>query len=172
MPLTTRYSFPYPSATSPADAPGQFQDLAQAVDDEVNRVDTAVRSLAARSTSSLAGLTSTSALVPGTRVTFTTNHPNAVAIITASFDLSFNNTTGAETNHLIGKLFVDNLEQTAQALVRSTPNVRVVAAQTYVVTFPGAGSHSIEQRAMTSATTGNAVANAPHTGWAAVLIDR
>lgn len=172
MPLTTRYSLPYPSATSPADAPSQLQSLAQGVDDELYRIDHGVRSLAARSTTSASGLTNTSTSVAGTRATFTTNYPNAVAIVTAVWDLSFTNTTGGESNHIIGKLQADGNEQPAQALLRSTPNARATIAQTFVITFPSAGSHTIEQFALCSATVGTAVANSPHTGWAAVLIDR
>lgn len=172
MPLTTRYNFPYPSATSPADAPTQLGNLAQAVDDQMNRLDTAVRSLAARSTTSLSPLTATRTTIAGTSATFTTNYPNAVAIVTAIWDLSYSNTTGNETNHLIGKLLADGNEQPAQALLRTVANARGTVAQTFVLTFPSAGSHTITQCAQCTATTGVGVANAPHSGWAAVLIDR
>ena len=173
MPVTSTYGFPYPSPGDAPDGPTQMGNLANAVEDEMARVDLGIRHLGMRSSSTV-NLTETTQVIPSTLSSFTTNFDNAIAIVTTTFDFQWPNP--ADAQNCTGALYVDGAEHTSLAIMRCVDNSRATVGQTYVITFAVPGVHSLGIRARCSATltTGESPAQAiaPHTGWNAVLIDR
>lgn len=173
MATTANYGLPYPGRGDDADGQADIEALAEAVDTQLARLDGRFTSIEGRSTSppALAAGNGTHLDVPGTSVTFSTDFPNAVVLVTAVWDMSCGSTAGATTNHIIGYLSVDGVEQGPQALMRVIPNDRATVGQVYRITLPAAGQHTIKQRCSTSATTGTVAVNSPHTGWTGLIID-
>ena len=86
MPATIHAGLTYPAMTDVPDGAAAMQALADDLDDELSRLDSGVRILEGRATGNL-DLTATHVDSPGTSLTFTTNHPNAVLIIACAFEI-------------------------------------------------------------------------------------
>lgn len=129
-----------------------------------------VRTIGARCTTNLT-LSTTAAELSGTSLTFTTRYPNATIHISGSADvdaLTFTSTAVA-----IGKLLVDDVEQTGHILWQiNNANDRVTAAQTWYVTLASAGSHTIKMTGELTNANVTARMNAQHSAWIGTLIDK
>lgn len=94
-------------------------------------------------------LTTSAQDIPGTAITFTTTVPFTTVLVTATIDFSRSSTTAGTA---IGTLQVDGVTQPSQILLSPTANLRITAAQTWMVTFETAGSHTMKLRAQAGGT--------------------
>jgi molecular chaperone DnaK (HSP70) len=178
---TPIFDLPFPDTDDAPDGPSQTQALAEAVETSLSGVNADLLSAIAGATNIYTqkgvcnaneNVNATHEDAPGTSVTFATDNANAIAIIVAVWDLEFTNTSGQTSQHVIGYLSIDGVEQTAQGVLRCLQNNRGTVPQVYVVTLASAGNHTIKQRASCSATVGTGTVREIHTNWVALIIDK
>lgn len=105
--------------------------------------------------------------IPGVTVTFTTLNPNAMAMVTATFD---NQCTVAAAGALtLGQLVVDGASPAKQLIGSAAVVNRECITQSWVVTLPATGAHTIKMQGRKSA--GTVIIQAIHTGITVNVVD-
>jgi hypothetical protein len=84
--------------------------------------------------------------ITGATITLTTETDNAVFVCTGVFDMDWQG-AAAVANVIVGKLFVDGVQETAQALAEQAAGAngdRISTSQTWRGTLATAGSHTLK----------------------------
>lgn len=113
-------------------------------------------------------LTTTPTLVTGTSATFTTTMPNAVAMVTGTFDFD---ASVLGFGVCVGELQLDGATVSGQAIYGPSATGRQTVSQTWRVPIAATGSHTLRLMASKTVAAGTAVANNIHTTLSFLILE-
>lgn len=121
-------------------------------------------------------LTTTLADVSTTNLDITTTYPNAVVMVSATWDFRCLNATTTTNSTFVGTLNVAGSDQAKQGLVYVTSNIRLASTATYKIVRPTPGTFTIKQRARITVALAGSPTPVPsvmtqHTGWTATVYE-
>jgi len=113
-------------------------------------------------------LSTTATLVAGTSDTFTTSIPNALALVTGTFDFD---ATVLGFGVAVGELQLDGATAPGQAIYGPSATGRQTVSQTWVLAIATAGSHTLRLMASKTVAGGTVVANNIHTTLSFLILE-